>query len=99
MMFKDSIKIGVAIIFILSLRNSFAQGLEGEHVIVSPDKNIVVTCNPIKAIYRISYKGELALTDSKLGIVSVATVRPFDRRLTSTTIKAWLPRIPPGCDG
>ncbi len=38
-------------------------------VITSPDKNISVNCNVAKAIYSISYKGELVLDNSKLGLI------------------------------
>src|SRR4051794_19968590 len=35
----------------------------------SPDKKIVVNCNPAKATYSIQYKGETILPESKLGVV------------------------------
>jgi alpha-glucosidase len=37
--------------------------------ISSPDKKIIVTCNPADAVYNIRYKGEIVLADSKLGVV------------------------------
>lgn len=41
----------------------------GSYRITSPDKNIEVTCFPEQASYNISYKGQLILHDSKLGII------------------------------
>lgn len=41
----------------------------GEYSVSSPDKHIVVTCIPQKALYRISYKGQSLLMDSKLGVI------------------------------
>jgi hypothetical protein len=38
-------------------------------VITSPDKNISVKCNVADAIYNISYKNQLVLDNSKLGLV------------------------------
>ncbi len=54
----------------LFYHQSLAQGLqEGEYMVASPDKNITVTCNPQKEIYRVSYKGEPLLSDSRLGVI------------------------------
>lgn len=41
----------------------------GIYLISSPDKNIQVTCKPAELVYQIRYKGEIVLTDSKMGIV------------------------------
>src|SRR4051812_26708488 len=37
--------------------------------ISSPDKKIVVSCNPAQAVYSIQYKGETVLADSKIGLL------------------------------
>jgi alpha-glucosidase len=69
-MFMNSTKVRLVAIFILLFSNAFAQGLRAdEFTVVSPDKNITVTCNPKQVVYRISYKGELILSDSKLGVI------------------------------
>ena len=39
------------------------------YTISSPDKKILVNCNPAEAIYSIKYKGETVLADSKLGLI------------------------------
>jgi hypothetical protein len=39
------------------------------YTISSPDKKIIVNCNPANAVYNISYKGQTVLADSKLGLV------------------------------
>jgi alpha-glucosidase len=66
----NSSKAKLVVIFLLLFGNSFAQGLQGgEYNVSSPDKNITVTCNPQKAIYRVSYKGESLFADSKLGVI------------------------------
>ncbi|MEO6232571.1 MAG: glycoside hydrolase family 97 catalytic domain-containing protein [Ferruginibacter sp.] len=39
------------------------------YTISSPNKNIIVTCNPQQAVYTISYKGNPVLKDSKLGVI------------------------------
>src|SRR6478609_767222 len=66
----NSFKVSLVIIFIQLAGHSFAQGLkESEYKVASPDKKIIVSCNPQKATYRISYQNELLLTNSKLGIV------------------------------
>ncbi|HEV8514940.1 MAG TPA: glycoside hydrolase family 97 catalytic domain-containing protein [Cyclobacteriaceae bacterium] len=66
----SSFKVCLVIIFIQLASNSFAQELkEGEYTVASPDKKIFVTCDPKKAVYRISYQSELLLMDSKLGVV------------------------------
>jgi alpha-glucosidase len=46
---------------------SFAQPVS--YTISSPDKNIVATCDISKLLYRISYKGEMVLNNSRLGII------------------------------
>src|SRR6478609_11547530 len=69
-MFMNSTKVRLVVIFLLLFSNAFAQGLRAdEFTVVSPDKNITVTCNPKQAVYRVSYKGELLLSDSKLGVI------------------------------
>ncbi|NRF37778.1 glycoside hydrolase family 97 protein [Pedobacter foliorum] len=40
----------------------------GTYLVSGPDKKIEVTCNPVQAIYSVKYKGEIVLTDSKMGI-------------------------------
>ena len=37
--------------------------------IVSPDKNIIVSCDVATMLYRISFKGKVVLENSKLGVV------------------------------
>ncbi|HEX5169702.1 MAG TPA: glycoside hydrolase family 97 catalytic domain-containing protein [Cyclobacteriaceae bacterium] len=42
---------------------------QNEYNITSPNKSIVVTFQPEKTEYRISYKGAVVLTNSKLGVI------------------------------
>ena len=57
-------------LFLFVFACSFAQGQQrGEYEISSPDKNIKVICQPEKAAYSISYKGNIVLAESKLGVV------------------------------
>ena len=39
------------------------------YTITSPDKNIVVSCNPTAATYKILYKGQLTMQSSRLGVI------------------------------
>ncbi|RYY71772.1 MAG: glycoside hydrolase family 97 protein [Chitinophagaceae bacterium] len=57
------------LLFILccGVQISFAQQMA--NTIISPDKNIVVTCNVVKATYSVSYKSMPVLQASKLGII------------------------------
>lgn len=47
----------------------FASAQEKTYTITSPDKNIVVSCVPAAAVYKIQYKGQTVLADSKLGLI------------------------------
>jgi alpha-glucosidase len=57
--------------FLVILFASFLAGSAHSQsiVIASPDKKIVVTCNPAKAVYSIAYNGQTVLADSRLGVV------------------------------
>ncbi|HEU0227796.1 MAG TPA: glycoside hydrolase family 97 catalytic domain-containing protein [Arachidicoccus soli] len=59
--------ISLTALFIMLVTLSDAQ--TQTYTISSPDKNIKVTCLPAIATYNISYKGQLILQDSKLGII------------------------------
>lgn len=50
--------------------------------VASPDKNIVVTVDSEKLVYRIAYKGELVLRESKLGLIR--DDEDFSTKLTVT---------------
>ena len=57
--------------FLFSFFLSFfvASGQTSSIAISSPDKKIVVNCNPAQAVYSIQYKGETVLADSKIGLI------------------------------
>ncbi len=56
------------LLFAISLFSCFNL-LSAQTIISSPDKKIVVKCNAGKALYNISYRGEIILRDSRLGLV------------------------------
>jgi alpha-glucosidase len=56
-------------VFLIVFTLSFVFGKTQGYTISSPDKKIVVTCNPADAVYNIKYKGEIVLADSRLGVV------------------------------
>lgn len=56
-------------IFLAIFSLGFALAKAQSYTISSPDKKIVVSCNPSNAVYSIKYKGETVLADSKLGVV------------------------------
>lgn len=64
---KKILKASAVIVLITCCTNLSAQSKA--YVISSPDKKIVVSCNPSEAIYTIKYKGETVLADSKLGLI------------------------------
>lgn len=64
---KKILKASAVIVLITCCTNLSAQ--PKAYVISSPDKKIVVSCNPSEAIYTIKYKGETVLADSKLGLI------------------------------
>src|SRR6187401_240066 len=60
-------KISFALLFLtVYVHNCYAQL---SFSISSPDKNILVICDPGKTSYTISYKGQSVLKDSKLGVI------------------------------
>src|SRR6188474_2145396 len=70
MMFMNSTKTSLVVIFLLLVGSSFAQSIGiTEYTVNSPDNNITVICNPDKAVYRVFYKRQLLLSDSKLGVI------------------------------
>ena len=68
--FKTTGSIFSTILLVIIAEQSFSQQkVDEEYIINSPDKNIVVTYNPERVTYRISYKKESVLSNSKLGIL------------------------------
>src|SRR5262245_37528966 len=57
------------LVVLLYLHVDMLTAQTSEHIVTSPDKNIVVHCNVDKAVYSISFRGKIVLTDSKLGVV------------------------------
>ena len=56
----------MVVLFILSVCYFFCHAQPQNYMITSPDKKIVVTCNPGQARYNISYNGEVVLKDSTM---------------------------------
>lgn len=56
-------------ILLVALSLCFAYTNAQSYTISSPDKKIIVACNPADAVYNIKYKGETVLADSKLGVI------------------------------
>ncbi|HOX81808.1 MAG TPA: glycoside hydrolase family 97 catalytic domain-containing protein [Chryseolinea sp.] len=58
----------VLLVVVVFSESTFGQKTKGIEV-SSPDKNIKVICNAEQALYSISYKGEVVLEKSKLGLI------------------------------
>lgn len=55
-------------VFIITFFSSVVFSYAQDYTISSPDKKIVVTCNPVKAVYSIRYNGQPVLDESRLGV-------------------------------
>src|SRR6187551_1300778 len=86
-MFMNSTKARLVVIFLLLVGNSFAQSIGiTEYTVNSPDNNITVICNPDESVYRVLYKRQLLLSDSKLGVIREDD--NFSKNLTVLRISA-----------
>ena len=82
----SSIAWKLAAILLVLVVQSFSSKEQATFTISSPDKNIVVTCDVKKMVYRISYKGKSVLRESKLGLIR--NDEDFSKNLTTTKISS-----------
>lgn len=66
--FRKMLQMKVLSLTLLSLLMIRAHAQHETNTVSSPDKNIVVTCDIPKAEYQITYKGEVVLRNSRLGV-------------------------------
>lgn len=78
--------IACKLLAILLVAQSCAPKEEGSYTISSPDKKIVVTCDVENMTYRISYKGDSVLSESKLGLIR--DDEEFSKNLTITKVSS-----------
>jgi len=61
-------KVPIVILFLcVYVHTGYAQS--SDHIVSSPDNNILVNCDVAKAVYTVSYKGQSILKESRLGLV------------------------------